>query len=169
MFFNSIDFYNYTQIENCSLTQEQFSIFIPKFHVKFNFPAKEKKRIIQTSDLLFQFFNARPKIRVVKKFGKLSSFTLSVSPNFNSIFRVFRIVHSIRASSRKKLITFKFKRSGFTYLVLRDFVTLFPFRIKTYDFHDWRYNFVLFADSKSSTEFKKFYTINFYFNFFNFF
>lgn len=169
MFFNSIDFYNYVQLENCSLTQNQVNVFCPSFNVKFNFSVKEKKRIVQTSDLLFQFFNARPKISVVKKFGKLVSFNLSISPNFISIFRVFRVIYSVRTSSRKKLVIFKFKRNGFSYVILRDFVTLFPFKIKAYDFHDWRYNFVLSASDMNSNEFKKFNSTNFYFNFFNLF
>lgn len=167
MFFNSITFYNYLQLENCSLTQEKINFYTPKFNVKFNFSAKDKKRIMQTSELLFQFFNARPKLTVVKGFGKVTSFNIYLSPNFNSILRVLRTVYEIRNSSRKKLVNFKFKRNGFTYLILRDFVTLFPFKIKSYDFHDWRFNFVLISTSSTDSEFNKFNSTNFYFNFFN--
>lgn len=167
MFFNSINFYNYLQLENCSLTQATTAFYDPRFTVKFNFSVKDKKRIMQTSDLLCQFFNARPKISVAKNFNKITSFNIFISPSFNSMLRVFRIIYSIRGSSRKKLVNFKFKRDGFTYLVLRDFVTLFPFKIKTYDFHDWRFNFVLASNLRNSSEFVKFNSINFYFNFFN--
>lgn len=167
MFFNSITFYNYLQLENCSLTQEKINLYVPKFKVKFNFSVKDKKRIMQTSELLFQFFNARPKLSVVKKFDKPTSFNIYISPNFNSILRTLRIVFDVRNSSRKKLVNFKFKRNGVTYLILRDFVTLFPFKIKSYDFHDWRLNFTMISISSTDSEFNKFNSINFYFNFFN--
>lgn len=167
MFYNSHKFYNYTQLENCSLLQEKIVYFSPRFRVKFNFSAKDKKRIMQTSDLLCQFFFARPRISVVKKFNKITSFNIFISPSLHSTFRALRIIYFIRGSSRKKLVTFKFKRSGFTYLVLRDFVTLFPFKIKSYDFHDWRFNFVLISNTRFNSEFEKFNSANFYFNFFN--
>jgi hypothetical protein len=48
---------------------------------------------------------------------------------------------------------------------------LFPFKIRAYDFHDWRLTFVLASIRQNfinaNSEFNKFNSINFYFNFFN--
>lgn len=167
MFSNSLAFYNYTQLENCSLVGGNFQTYKPSFRAKFNFSSKDKKRIIQTADLLRQFFNARPKLSVHRKFGKATSFNILIFPNFNSTLRVLRLVYLLRSSSRKKLASFKFKREGSIYIILRDFVTLYPFKIKDYDFYDWRFGFVLYSHFHNQSDFTNFNSINFYFNFFN--
>jgi hypothetical protein len=168
MFFNSISFYNYIYLENCSLYQSKLHTVNPQFRVNFNFPSKQKKRIIQTSDLLYQFFSTRPKINVVKRFEKVVSFNIFINLSNQSLMRFFRILYFIRRSSRKKLINFNFKRNGKHYISLQDFVTLFPFKIRAYDFHDWRFTFSLSSVNSNfkPSDFCAYNIINFYINFF---
>ena len=168
MFFNSISFYSYLQLENCSLNAYEAVFYRPEFKTNFTFAASEKKKIIQTSELLTQFFLVRPRIGSYKKFERISSFSISVKPSFSSLLRAFRIMYAVRLSSRKKLITFKFKRNGFIYVIFKDFVTLYPFKIRSYDFHDWRSQLAIVSISnfKKLSEFEKYNSINFYYTFY---
>jgi hypothetical protein len=171
MFINSIFFYSYGQIENNSLSSN-FSLSPEfKFSVNFFFSPKEKKKLLQTSDLMIQFFISRPKVISKKKMNKLAAFNVSITPNFFSLFMAFRVAWATRNSIKKKLITFTFKANGDVYLIFKDFVTLYPFTIKNYDFHDWRNQFVMFSPSSLTSKNSEFFTyskINFFINFFLF-
>lgn len=168
MFFNSISFYTYLQLDNCSLCLHNPIFYKPEFKTNFTFSVSDKKKIMQTAELLTQFFLTRPAIRAHKKFDRISSFSVSAKPNFSSLLRALRVIYAIRQSSRKKLITFKSKRNGFIYIVFKDFVTLYPFKLRSYDFHDWRSQLVMVSISKFSrlSEFEKYNAMNFYYTFY---
>jgi len=169
MFINSISFYSYSQVENSSLSSNFFYPLDFKFSVNFFFSAKEKKKLLQTSDLIGQFFISRPKLSSKKKMNKLSAFNVSINPNFFSIFIAFRLAWTTRNSIKKKLITFVFKPNGAVYLIFKDFVTLYPFVIKNYDFHDWRNQFVISSSHTiKASEFFAYNKINFFITFFLF-
>lgn len=171
MFINSIFFYAYAQLENNSLSSNFFYSSEFKFSVNFFFSSKEKKKLLQTSDLMAQFFISRPKLTSKKKMNKLTAFNVSITPNFFSLFIAFRVAWATRNSIKKKLITFVFKSNGAVYLIFKDFVTLYPFAIKNYDFHDWRNQFVMFSRPSLVSKNSEFFTyskINFFINFFLF-
>lgn len=169
MFFNSISFYNYVQIENSSLHEQKFSMLSLPLFVNFSFSIKEKKKILQTSDLIFQFFLARPKILSTKKINKTTSFNVFINPGFVSLFKALRIAHLTRNSTKNKLVGFKIKNNGTIYIIFKDFVTLQSFKIKTYDFHDWRNQFVIVFPTNQhlkNSEFSIYNKINFFITYF---
>lgn len=167
MFLNSYDFYKYQEIENFSLFQDKFSLDFPTLESNFNFNQKESKKIMQTTQLIYQFFGLRPKLKTVIKFGRPHSLNVGFHCKLSTILSAIKVLYRIRKSSKKKLVTFRFNRDAI-YICMKDFVTFYPFKIKLYDFHDWRHEFVLKSVLVSSkySEFEIHFIRNFYISFF---
>jgi hypothetical protein len=165
---NSIDFYNFICAENSVLyANSQAVFFTPSLHCNFVLDFSNKLQLLQTTAILNQFFHIRPKIGSKKKFAKFSTFTLAtkVKSKFLSTL-IFYTIGKVRNSSRKKLINFDIKASGEVFIKFKDFITLFPFKIGIYDFHNWRKNLVIKESVHYHSLFEKSMVWNFYSSFF---
>jgi hypothetical protein len=169
---NSLNFYNYYAIQNSVLCSNERIKFKPRLYLAFFVKVNQKKKLIQTCELFYQFFKARPNI--VSKFnnqGKLIGFLVQINLGKKSVKRLFNLLLKIRSGSRKKLISFQSTKGGTQIILkLRDFITLYNFRIKFYDFHDWRHTLTLvdncFSGSTDNRLMASYYLNNFYCCFF---
>jgi len=170
--YNYLSFYNHYTLQNTILQSNKIIKVKPRLYVAFFVKSDQKKKIIQTCELFKQFFKKRPKI--VSKFntqGKLLGFLIIINLNKRSAKRVFDTIVITRSGSRKKLITFQSISKGSQIIIkLKDFVTLYNFKIKFYDFHDWRYTLTIVDNCFSGTPLNdpaKIYCLNnFYYSFF---
>jgi hypothetical protein len=138
MIFNFTGFYNYYQLDNTSLVCESYFFYSPEFNVNFSIPCNQKLLVLQAFDLLYQFFQIRPVLKSVEQFEKVIKLNISLSIKNRNLSTFFHLVYRIRSSSKFKLIKFKFSKSGHFSMIFNDFTTLFPFKIKFFDFHTWR-------------------------------
>jgi hypothetical protein len=136
------------------------------FFLSFKLSITSKIQVLQAFELFNQFFAVRPLIKTIKRFGKPTHFCITLCLRGESLHRFFSILSSLRNSSRRKLITFKFKTSGLI-LIIKNFITLFPIKIKFYDFHSWRSQVVLSSNfSSEMTSYEKHVFTNFFTSFF---
>jgi hypothetical protein len=147
---NFSNFYNYLQIDNTALVGSSYFFYCPEFEINFSVSSTSKLQLLQTFELLYQFFKVRPSVRVTKQLGKVTKFNIKLTIRGHVNFNLFRTIYRIRSSSKCKLIRFTFNRSGQLFIVFNDFTTLFPFEIKFYDFHTWR-NLVSMHSKSNST------------------
>ena len=138
MTFNFVPFYNYIQFDNSSLASSSYCTYSPELELSFSVSTTSKLHLLQTFELLYQFFQIRPIFSSVKHFGKVVRFNMKLSIKGYTINNFFRTIYRIRSSSKFKLIKFTFSKSGRCFILFNDFTTLFPFEIKFYDFHTWR-------------------------------
>jgi hypothetical protein len=163
---NSLEFYNFFQAENSVLLTNKFYAYNPQFRVHFGILNTSKLELLQTLELLYQFFGIRPAISTVKSFGKPSRFNLSLDLQGRSVTKLFKIISTVRSSSRRKLISFTFKFNGSFFIKFKDFITLYPFKIRFYDFHTWRKQVTIHSVKVSKEYDKKYVISNFYSCFF---
>lgn len=143
MYINSLPFFNIQFAENQSITNQKFIPYSPAFRVSFNLHISDRTSFLQTYELFYQFFNARPKITTVKAnqnsfTTKSQNFNLTLTVTSKKNFDLFYKIFTIRTSSKFKLVSFKFFESGRLYINFNDFTTLYPFSIRFYDFYSWR-------------------------------
>ena len=169
MFYKSfVNFYNFTQIENSVLLNNSVPNFSNlKFGLNFRLPITGKLQLLQAFELFYQFFSVRPKIRTIKKFGKSTHFNVSLHIRGVNLINFFENLYTIRNSSRRKLVSFKIKSSDL-FITMKDFITLYPFNIRFYDFHSWRFQVVLTAATYDYSLHEKFIFSNFFNNFFRY-
>jgi hypothetical protein len=168
MIFNFTSFYNYSQLENSSIVSSSYFTYTPEFEINFSVPATSKLQILQTFELLDQFFQVRPVLKSVKHFGKTVKFNIKLSVKGYNLNNFFSIIHKVRSSSKCKLIKFNFNKSGHFFITFNDFTTLYPFEIKFYDFHTWRNVVSVYANTSENYPFfnTSYTTVNFFHNFF---
>jgi hypothetical protein len=163
---NSLAFFNYCQIENLTLISSNFWAYDPNFELNYYLVDKNKMFILQTFELFYQFYGVRPKLFSLKKFDKFQNFSLILSIRQRNSYQFFKTLHNIRSSSKTKLVNFSFKENGKLYILLQDFITLFQFQIRFYDFHSWRNEVVIHSHPKHTSHFEFFGIINFFYSFF---
>jgi hypothetical protein len=163
---NSLGFFNFYCNENLSLISKNVWKYVPNFELNYYINEKNKMFIIQTFELFYQFYGIRPKIHTLKKFGKYQNFKLLVSIRSSSFYTLFFTLFNVRSSSKTKLINFRFKETRDFYVSIKDFITLFPFKIRFYDFHSWRNEVVIHTHFKNFSILESFAVINFFYSFF---
>lgn len=175
---NYLSFYNYYVAQNVVLQSGTFVKYKPQLYIAFFVKADQKKKVMQTCELFSQFFKARPHVSAkYNVHGKVTGFLIQLNLNKHSAKRFFELLALIRSGTRKKLISFQSGNRGSQIIIkLKDFVTLYDFKIKFYDFHDWRYTLAVFDNRfsgsvKDSSIITNNYCLNnFYYSFFkNFF
>lgn len=164
---NSTTFFNFISAENGVFFETQSSSIVAdlNFTLNFKLPITAKLSMLQAFELFNQFFAVRPKVKTIKKFGKSTHFNVSINLNGHSLEYFFSTLYTVRNSSRKKLVVFKFKANDLL-IIIKDFITLFPFKIKFYDFHSWRSQIVLGASLSNLSTYEKFIFTSFFTSFF---
>lgn len=161
---NFYKYFVYTSHENFVLSQQSSStLFNPKFTCKFYVKIENKLEITQTFFLLKQFFGVRPFIRTIKRQHKPVFFIIGITSSFADSMAFFSFVRRLRYGAKRKLVSVKYKENGYVYVAFKDFVTLFPFVIGTFDFHNWRRSVTLHNLPVSGL-----YQKNLLFNFYNY-
>ena len=171
---NSFEFFNFQSIENQSIFLPYSVEYRPLFKVNFVLPTKQKLLVLQTFELLYQFFTIRPSVKSIKKKfgGNYKSFTLFLTLRMYYLHKVFLLFFRIRNSSKFKLIKFILTDHGTFFIKLNDFTTLYPYKIRSsYDFYTWR-NQVVITDSQFSSavvieeSYEMYLMTNFFYSFF---
>lgn len=166
---NSIMFFNFLSAENSVFFEQRCSSVFEQsgFHLNFKLPIAEKIQVLQGFELLNQFFSSRPRIQTVKKFGKSTHFNLKLTLNSDNLHIFLNNLYGIRNSSRRKLVHFKFKSDQLV-IAFKDFITLFPFQIRFYDFHSWRHQVTLSYSFFNLSGYEKFVMTSFFASFFRY-
>lgn len=163
---NSLDFFNYQYLSVCGLISEKYWTYTPQFEITYYLKDTDKLFILQTFELFYQFYGVRPQFFSLKGFNRYQNFKLHLSFRMPYCYNFFDVLFAIRGSSKTKLIRFDFRESGILYLSIRDFITLYPFKIRFYDFHSWRNEVVIHANINFFTQVEFFGVINFFYSFY---